>query len=124
MNVSPDSYEEYRQKVEAQRQRDLDRFTGEDSHPEQPVYDARDGSPVVDTLDFSLTLDVLIDGFRKFNDALEAIALGIAAVYNVAVEDVLPVQEGDYSILFGDSSNHIMLGVLDANGKDIKWKRK
>lgn len=39
------SYEEYRASVQAQAMRDKDRFTGVDSHSEEPMYAADNGMP-------------------------------------------------------------------------------
>lgn len=41
--VEDASYSEYLARVEAQRQRDSDRFTGVNQHPDAPVYSADDG---------------------------------------------------------------------------------
>lgn len=47
MNVqdTPESYEAYLEAVRRQEQRDRDRFTGQDSHDAEPMYDARTGQP-------------------------------------------------------------------------------
>lgn len=37
------TYDEYRAAIAAQTQRDRDRFTGIDSHPEAPMYSAETG---------------------------------------------------------------------------------
>jgi hypothetical protein len=41
---TPESYEAYLEAVRKQEQRDRDRFTGQDSHDDQPLYDARTGA--------------------------------------------------------------------------------
>ncbi len=54
------SFEEYRERVERQRVRDRERFTGVDSHPEEPLYSSPLGAQL-----FAASTDALLEPLQE-----------------------------------------------------------
>jgi hypothetical protein len=122
---TPESYEAYLEAVRKQEQRDRDRFTGQDSHDAEPMYDARTGQPEWLTSDIDwngnqaappLTLDVILAARDQIRTALIPITrtmiddLSVLRAYierelsdQLAQRWALDAALDDYELLYGNS---------------------
>lgn len=122
------TYEEYLEAVRTQQERDRDRFTGRDSHAEQPMYSAETGQPEFDTPAFDWDsiirvdmplVDVATFDLNAFRN-LFAVQITNAMLYvtQEILDDMnaagLVVSYDTTRLLRGDPNAHQPLGILNA----------